>query len=118
MAKSTGPYAPGATLKLVVNSAVWSVNKVSAYPYQIKITYSDGTEEEIQINNDNVRKYFPCLTPITVNDLKTVLATNDNAEENECDDKNAGDFAFNKILPQSRAGNYRNNGVNKLWQAN
>lgn len=122
MAKSTGPYAPGATLKLVVNSAVWSVNKVSAYPYQIKITYSDGTEEEIQINNDNVRKYFPCLTPITVNDLKTVLATNDNAEEkreikNKFPENALGELEFSEVVTCSMSKDSLYNNA-KNWAVN
>ena len=121
-AKSTGPVAPGVTMKLVVECAVWHVNRQTAYPYQLNITYSDGTEQEIQINNDNVRKYFPCLTPIVVNDLKTVLATNENVEEkreikNKFPENEAGELEFTEIVTCSMTKDSLYNNA-KNWAVN
>ncbi len=103
MAQSTGPFSPGVSRKLVVECAVWNVNKQTAYPYQINITYSDGTEQEIQITNDNITKYFPCLTPIRVNDLKTILTSTEGTEEkrnikNKFPENAFGDLEFSEVV--------------------
>lgn len=122
MAKSTGPFAPGASKKLVVECAVWHVNRQIAYPYQINITYSDGTEQEIQITNDNITKYFPCITPITVNDLKTVLATSEESEEkkeikNKFPENSTGDLEFSEVITCSMPKDLLYNNA-KNWAVN
>lgn len=122
MAKSTGPFSPGVKKNLVVECAVWHVNRQTAYPYQIDIKYSDGTEQQIQITNDNVTKYFPCLTPITVNDLKTVLATNENAEEkreikNKFPENAAGELEFSEVVTCSMSKDSLYNNA-KNWAVN
>lgn len=103
MVQCTGPFRPGITKRLVVEGAVWHVNKLRAYPYQINITYSDGTKQEIQINNDNLQKYFPCLTPIIVNDLTNVLATIENSDEkkeikNKFPENDIGELEFSEVV--------------------
>lgn len=103
IAHSVGPYLPGETKKLVVECAVWHVNKQTAYPYQINIKYSNGTEQEIQITNDNIKKYFPFITPIVVNDLNGVLSTNENAEKKKeikkhFPENSLGELEFSEIV--------------------
>lgn len=122
IAKSTGPFAPGVSKKLVVEFAVWNVNKQTAYPYQINITYSDGTEQEIQITNDNITKYFPCITPITVNDLKNVLATSEEYEDkreikNMFPENNTGELEFSEVITCSMPKDLLYNNA-KNWAVN
>lgn len=122
MAQSTGPFYPGVTKKMVVECAVWHVNKQLAYPYQINITYSDGTEQEIQITNDNITDYFPCISPIKVNDLKSILATNENAEEKREIQKKfpenaVGELEFSEVVACSMSKDSLFNNA-KNWAVN
>lgn len=101
--QSVGPYLPGETKKLVVECAVWHVNRQTAYPYQIDIKYSDGTEQEIQITNDNINKYFPSITPRVINDLKNVLTTEEKTEKKKdikqkFPENESGELEFSEVV--------------------
>ncbi len=122
IAMATGPFTPGEKKNLVVENAVWHVNKQTAYPYQINITFSDGTKQEILITNDNITNYFPCLTPISVNDLKTVLATNEKTEEkrvikHKFPENATGDLEFSEIITCSMSKDSLYNNA-KNWAVN
>lgn len=59
----TGPFEKGKKQKQWVKNATFFTNMVTAKPYLLKIEYMDPNveSEEIDITDENILKYFPCL---------------------------------------------------------
>nr|WP_321376966.1 hypothetical protein [uncultured Bacteroides sp.] len=66
----TGPYKSGVTKKLEVEIALFFPNLLKAYPYELNLTYMNGTEQDIVINKDNIKTLFPCLDYIEIGNLQ------------------------------------------------
>lgn len=65
----TGPFKPNKSNKLEVKIALFHPNLLTAYPYRLDITYMDGEEVEIDINENNINSIFPCVKYIDVGNM-------------------------------------------------
>lgn len=65
--KCTGPFEVGRLYKQFVQIALFCPNKLTAYPYELNLTYMDGTEQEIEIDGANLKSIFPCIDFIKIN---------------------------------------------------
>lgn len=63
----TGPFQPNKINKLEVQIALFHPNLLTAYPYQLDITYMDSEEKEIKINKNNISLIFPSVEFINMN---------------------------------------------------
>lgn len=70
----TGPFMPGKQNKLEVEIALFHPNLLRSYPYKLDITYMDGEEKEIDVNQNNISSIFPCLTPIDVGNIESAIS--------------------------------------------
>lgn len=63
----TGPFYPGKSYSRWASGTIWYPHKITAFPYRILVDYMDDSSESIDINKDNISKYFPKLQWIDVN---------------------------------------------------
>lgn len=63
----TGPFEPGKTYSPWASATFWYPMKLKAFPYLIEFEYMDGTKENIEIEKENINKYFTNITWQEVN---------------------------------------------------
>lgn len=63
----TGPFYPGKSYSRWASATIWYPHKITAFPYKILIDYMDESSETIDINKDNISKFFPKIPWIKVN---------------------------------------------------
>lgn len=57
----TGPFEPGEKYSRWASGTFWYSLKVTAFPYMLEVVYMDGEKEIIDITEDNLKIYFPCI---------------------------------------------------------
>lgn len=57
----SGPFEPGKSYSRFASATFLYPDKVSAFPFQIKLIYFDSSEKIISITENNYKEYFPCI---------------------------------------------------------
>lgn len=57
----TGPFEPGKSYSRWASGTFIYPMKVTAFPYKVEVLYIDGSEEVINITEDNLHDFFPCI---------------------------------------------------------
>lgn len=63
----TGPFYPGKSYSKWASGTIWYPHKITAFPYKILVDYMDDSSESIDINKDNISKFFPKVQWMDVN---------------------------------------------------
>lgn len=61
MINSMGPFEPGEKYSRWASGTITYPQKITAFPCLIELIYMNGEREEIEISEQNLKEYFPCI---------------------------------------------------------